>query len=136
MEINLHDVEKLAGFVYGYEKPKKDSEDMRSMAAAIEAAGGFINDHNRNRSYANELEQGVGAIVLLKKGEIAMWFGGGSCLNEAYIAEEDGLPHLSRWSNGGTIDRGSIKPLQEDIDRYNESVCESSKIVDWVEVNF
>ena len=118
-------------------RPRMTEEDMEAMAKAIEEAGGYINDHDNGTSYENSLNADVGAVVLLGKGELALWFGANSCLNACYIGKKDGLPHLSSWSNGGTIYRGRIIPRRDDIKQYNDSVVyDSIKIIAYRPIYF
>lgn len=109
------------------------SEDMYKMANTIIAKGGYINDHYEGCEDENTLQTDVGGVVLLGKGELALWFGGNSCLNNCYI-DDNGIPHLSCWSNGGSIYVGATTVNKVDVDNYNKSVSDSFKIVDFVPI--
>lgn len=99
---------------------KATIEDMYTMARIIQSVGGVINNHWVRTSDENKLDKKAGAVVLLKKGELALWYGGGSCLNNVYLSEKDKMPHLSTFSNGGTVYKGSVIPTDADICSYNK----------------
>lgn len=93
----------------------RSREYLETLAAVIRKTGGIYNNHT------DKIEK-IGGLVLLRKGEVAAWFGGGSSLNKAYYSNKDGIVHVSTWSIGGTVQRGSEIPNQEDIDLYNKSL--------------
>jgi hypothetical protein len=113
----------------GVEQDKETREDMERYADIIRTRGGYINNHN------GKFETKIGGLVLLDKGEVSAWFGGGSCLNRVYYNSEDGMIHLSTCTNGGIVYRGSTTPNQNDIDEYNKYIAfKSISIVDFIEI--
>lgn len=110
--------------------------DMIEMAKRIGTAGGYIDNHNMGYKNENKLCQDAGAVVLLQKGELGLWHGARSCINHCYI-DSTGIPHLSTYSNGGTVYRGARAPLQQDIDYYNDGLTlKSCRIVDFVPIDY
>lgn len=103
-------------------------DDLEAYAAIIRNIGGIYNNHN------DKIVK-VGGLVLLRKGVVAAWFGGGSTLNKVYYSNKDGRVHLSTWAVGGNLGSAAFAPNKEDIERYNKSlIIDSFSIDDFVEI--
>ena len=110
------------------------NNELKKIARRINRDG-YINNHDNDTSKEGILHKDAGAVVLLAKDSIGLWFGGNSCINSCFIGN-DGHVHLSTYTVGGTVYRGSIVPTQEDIDAYNATVIDSRKIIDWIPLTY
>lgn len=96
-------------------------EEMIKIALLLKEKNG-INDHSGEKLYGRHKPIGV---ALTAKGEIGLLivYNYVYCLNEVYINEKDGLPHLSKWSIGNNI-------WNNDIERYNNECVDSCNIIE------
>ena len=110
------------------------NNELKKIARRINRDG-YINNHDNGTRKEGTLRKDAGAVVRLAKDSMGLWFGGNSCINSCYIGN-DGHAHLSTYTVGGSVYRGSVVPTQEDIDEYNASVIDSCKIVEWIPLTY
>jgi hypothetical protein len=91
------------------------------QAAIIANNGMVIDDHRSGREPAEQLRKVHGIAkyakdtVYLCSADETPYF----CLNGMYV-DEEGKPHLSRWSVGGVIETRNHGGLMEGIRAYND----------------